>query len=91
MATFVCPTQATVPRILADSKGIERSLFRYYGQHLEGRNVYYLTDGSVTEVDPDGTVVTWADVKTTWWGGHEAVTITAAESAALTAAGFTVT
>lgn len=90
MATFTPPADDTVPPVLA-RRHPGNVLMRYYAPRPEGRNVYMLTDGTITEADPDGTTVTWDDVATVWWGGHEAVEVTAAQAAALTAAGYTVT
>jgi hypothetical protein len=48
-----------------------------------GRNVFLLTDGTFTENEP----ADFSTIATTYHGGHSH-SITAAESAALTAAGY---
>jgi len=59
---------------------------RHYNAGPQGRNVFYMTNGTVTENDPTD----WSLVAHVWWGGHEAETVTAAQSTALTAAGYSV-
>jgi len=90
MATFTCPTDNIVAGILPETRGTKRRLYSYRWATARGRNVFYLTNGSITEVAPDGTTVTWDQVETVWWGGHAASTVTTAEAAALVAAGYTV-
>lgn len=71
---------------------------RHYGGGPRGRNVFYLSDGTVTETDPDSTNVFWSQADGTpyvvvaWWGSTaEPYTVTAAQASALTTAGYTVT
>lgn len=66
-----------------------------------GVNVYILSDGTVTEDDPDGTRVVWnADgygddaatakyVVRVFYGGHDDYEVNATEAALLTGAGYT--
>lgn len=90
MPSFSPPTDDVVPPLLPSTSGTARRLLRHFSSNPRGRNVYYLSDGTITETDPDGTTVTWDDVETVWWGGHAAVEVTAAEQTALEAAGYTV-
>ncbi len=82
-------------------------LFRHFRARPSGINVYQYRVGSgmqlavgiISEVDPystynaDGSLASngWDDLETVWWGGHDDVPITAAQSALLVAAGYTVT
>lgn len=50
--TFIPPTSASVPRLLARSQGTQRALFRYHQPHVAGRNVWKLTDGTFTYTQP---------------------------------------
>jgi hypothetical protein len=56
---------------------------RHYGTVTEGRNVYILTNGTVTETDP----LDWSTVAHALWGAH-VEEITDAEAALLAAAGY---
>lgn len=99
MSTFTPPANSTeVPGVAADTRGMARRLFRHHGGNPRGRNVYYLSDGTVTETDPDSRSVFWTRaegtpyVEVTWWGSTaDAYTVTAAQASALTTAGYTVT
>ena len=71
MATFTCPTDNIVAGILPETRGTKRRLYSYRWATARGRNVFYLTNGSITEVAPDGTTVTWAQVETVWWEGTQ--------------------
>lgn len=104
MSTFTPSAQSIVPAVLVPGDPEQTptgyNLFRHFRSRPEGVNVYYLSDGTVTENDPDGIAVFWtaADVgrttqpyvKTAWYGGHDSYDLTSAESTALTAAGYTV-
>lgn len=81
MPTFQGPTQTGAAYTGVTPPG--RALFRHYGSVTEGRNVYILTNGTVTEADPTD----WSTVAHALWGGH-IEPITAAEAALLTAAGY---
>jgi len=68
------------------------------GGNPRGRNVYYLSDGTVTETDPDGSNVFWTAsegspyVVTVWWGSTASpYEVTADQATALSNAGYTVT
>lgn len=90
MASFAAPTDATGTWVSYEPGSARANLlFRHFRARNVGRNVYYLTNGTITENDPDGTAVTWDAVRTVWWGGHLPVEITAAEQAALENAGYT--
>lgn len=99
MASFTPPMNATeVPAVAADTRGPARRLLRWHGGNPRGRNVYFLSDGTVTETDPDGQTVFWTDrgdgstfVEQAWWGSTASpYEVTAEQAAALTAAGYTV-
>lgn len=96
MPTFTPPSE---PYSQTDRHGsrLANRLMRYYGTMERGRNVFYLSDGSVTETDPDSRSVFWTEnagspyVVTVWWGAPAVpYDVTAEEAAALTAAGYTV-
>lgn len=83
MATFTPPTVADGPRTIA-APHPGNALMRHYTPLVRGVNVFYLTDGTVTTVEPwDAT-----RVHTVWHGGHTGYTVNAAQAAALTAAGY---
>lgn len=99
MATFVPPiTTGEVPPVAPGADRLMNrlcALYQFSGDR--GRNVYLLSDGTVTETDPDGVTVRWDNdtpgvvyVAKAWWGGHLEEDVTAAEAAALVAAGYTV-
>lgn len=104
MPSFQAPSNPNgVPSILPDTRGAQRKLFRHYRPRPEGINVYVLSDGSVTESDPNGSSILWREadrspeteedavtVVHVFWGGHEAETITDAMAAILIGAGYTV-
>lgn len=98
MSTFTPPANATeVPGLELTTRGPARRLMRWYGGGPRGRNVYYLSDGTVTETDPDSVNVFWLAedgspyVEMTWWGSTATpYTLTSAQATALTAAGYTV-
>lgn len=88
---FAAPISAgVVPQYLPESPRLAKLLMRHYAAGSQGRNVYLLNDFTVTENDPDGTFVTWADVAHVWYGGHAAEFVDATTSGALQAAGYTV-
>ncbi len=75
MATFTPPTDDIV-------FGIGHRLFQKLVPLPRGRNVFLKTDGTFTEMQPSQ-----EDISFTYHGGHQH-SITASESAALTAAGY---
>ncbi len=85
MTFFSPPVVHDVPAVLPDTTGVERALFRHYRGHQSARNVYYLTDGTVTERQPDDDSL----VAHTWFGGHEPQVVTEPQAIALRAAGYT--
>lgn len=106
MATFAAPANATEgsPTLPDDMRSLSYRLFRHYRPRPVGINVYILSNNTVTEVDPDGMSIIWREsdrtsdtiigcptVSHVFWGGHVAETVTSAEAALLTAAGYTVT
>ena len=97
MATFTPPATSTVPPVLPTSSGVSYLLFRHYRTRPEGINVYVLSDGTVTETDPDGTNVYWQAaegspyVTECFYGGHDAYNISDATAALLISEGYTVT
>lgn len=97
MSTFTPSAYAEVPALAADTKGIPRRLMRYYAPTDRGRTVYWLSDGTVTETDPDSNAVFWTAsdgspyVETVWWGSTaSAYEVTSEQATALTNAGYTV-
>jgi hypothetical protein len=95
MPTFTPPTyeySQTVP-----GHPLHR-LMRHYKGLPRGRNVYYLSDGTVTEAAPDSVTVFWTDqkdgsvyVRRVFWGSTlTPYSVSVEEAAALTAAGYTV-
>lgn len=103
MSTFTPPGRTAVPPTLpydgADQTPLGRRLFRHYRSRPEGINVYMLSDGSITEEDPDGEAVVWSRgdkagavyVTQAWYGGHDDYNLTDAQATALTDAGYTIT
>lgn len=98
MASFTPPVhEGEVPAFHAGTRGPALRLMRHHGGNPRGRNVYYLSDGTVTETDPDSRAVFWTRsegspyVVQTWWGSTaSAYEVTAAQASALTTAGYTV-
>jgi hypothetical protein len=98
--SFSPPSQSTLPPILPESTGLPRRLFRHYGNGREGINVYILSDGTVTETDPDATSVFWGAedmTRTTepyvvmvFWGGTGPYPVDDTMRALLEANGYTV-
>lgn len=97
MAVFTPPTEE-YGLTSASSPRLANRCLQHFGTAVRGINVYYLSDGTVTEVDPDSESVFWTAAEGTpyvaqvWWGSTEtAYTLTSAQAAALTTAGYTVT
>jgi hypothetical protein len=84
MPTFIPPTDNLLTFIDRNKPyGLGYRLFRFFAPTARGRNVFLLTDGTFTENEP----ADFLTIATTYYGGH-IHSITAAESAALTAAGY---
>ena len=83
MATFTPPTDELVVWADPYKTSIEHRLFRFLHPGDRGRNVFKLTNNSYTENQPGD----MSTVAITYHGGH-VHTISAAEAAALTAAGY---
>lgn len=81
MPTFTPPTIADVPAVYPTSD--EQDPWRFFSNGLRGLNVWKLTDGTYTQVEPQ----TLANVAVVYHGGH-IHPITAAEAVLLTAAGY---
>jgi hypothetical protein len=101
VATFTPPARSTaVPPILPydgpDQSPAGRLLFRHYRGRPEGINVFLLSNGTITEEDPDSENTFWERgdgqpyVMTAWYGGHDDYNVTDYEAALLQAAGYTV-
>lgn len=90
MASFTPPADIVVPAYTEDSTPLQKRLMRHSNGGVRGRNVWIMTDGTVTETAPDGYTYTDADVAHVFLGGHVAETVTAAERTLLEAAGYTV-
>ena len=85
MPTFYPPVENNVAAADARGEGVAWRLFRYVSPGKGADNVYRLTDGSFTTVEPrDQSTIT-----RTFWGGS-ANYVTDAEAAELMAAGFAV-
>jgi hypothetical protein len=84
MPTFTPPTQNVLRFVdFSRPERFENRLFRFFAPLPRGVNVYKLTDGTYTEADQsDATAYT-----VLYHGGHSHE-VTAAEAAALTAAGY---
>lgn len=90
MPTFTPPISDLTDPVLDDPVELEKNplgyaLFRHFKSRAQGRNVFEMNDGSITE-DPD----TLENVATTWYGGHGPYTVTEAQKTALEAAGYEV-
>lgn len=84
MATyFLGPADTTASRVEADTRGPALRLYGRVAQPFARRNVFRLTDLSITETQPED----WDDVETVWWGGH-LNPVTDDDVTALTAAGY---
>lgn len=96
VSTFTPPSE-TYPQTVIGRHRLNR-LMAHYAPLSRGRNVFYLSNGSVTETDPDGSSVFWADqgdgsvfVSQAWYSAPEtAYTVSATQAAALVAAGYEV-
>lgn len=89
--------ETEVPGVAADTRGPARRLMSWSGGNPRGRNVYYLSDGTVTETDPDSSNVFWTAAEGSpyvvqFWQGcpAEPYTVTSEQATALTSAGYTV-
>lgn len=101
MPTFTPPADNIVgPTAVDDSEcdPLANRLMRFYRARPRGRNVFILTDNTVTENLPAATYASngeliasaWDQVAATFWGGHAPYTVTAAQAALLTGAGYVV-
>ena len=96
MSTFTPPSDEYGQTV--SGKHPLNRLMSYYGTMPRGRNVYYWSDGSVSESDPDSISTFWTAaqgspyVVQVWWGSTDApYEVTAAQAAALVSAGYSVT
>lgn len=95
MATFTPPFEDLTAPVAAVPHPMD-GLFRHYKNRAQGRNVYILSDGTVTENDPDTRTSFWHAsegapyIVRVFWGGHVAENVNAAEQALLEASGYTV-
>lgn len=91
------------PTLPDDNYSLSYRLFRHYRARPVGRNVYILSDDTVTERDPDGYSILWRESDRTsdatpgcphvthvFWGGHDADEITDEEAVLLEDAGYDV-
>ena len=89
MPTFRPPTDNFVPLALPpdqESTAEERlawNLFRHYQNDPRGRNVFKLTNGTITENEPNDNTT----IARTYFGGSDNI-ITDTEASELTAAGY---
>lgn len=89
MATFTAPADDVLPAFGPDSTPLQKALMRHSNGGVRGRNVWLMTDGTVTENEPDGYTYTDDDVAVAFLGGHVATTITSAQRTLLEDAGYT--
>jgi hypothetical protein len=91
MATWTPPLVQDVPRVTADTTGVPLALMRHYSNLYRGRNVYILSDNTVTENHP-GREEANADglpyVRLTLFGAHAGQVVSDADATILTAAGY---
>jgi hypothetical protein len=101
---FTPPATSSVPAVLPQGTPGQSqaayALFRHYRARPEGTNVFYLSDGTVTETEPDGESVVWtADerqshnqnapyVVRAFYGGHDNYEVNSNEANALIAEGY---
>lgn len=88
--TFTPPTSDDTPRLEANTRGPAARLFSFFPAHRRGLNLYKYATGAYSQDDP---INTSAELSTdvaptiTYYGGH-VYTVSDAEAAALTAAGY---
>lgn len=87
MPSFTPPTVDDLPPYI---KGSNESPWKYMRSITRGKNVWKLADGTYTENQPDPISQTDPGYVKIYLGAHT-YTVDAAEAAALTAAGYTVT
>lgn len=81
---FIPPSRHTVPPVGAETPPEDYAPAIYFNDPIHaGENVFLTTAGIITERQPE----VWELIKTVWWGGH-INTITDAEAALLTTAGY---
>lgn len=94
--TFSPPTLDRTPAVLPDTRGVQYALWRHVRPMAQGLNLFKMSDGTYlldqqpsNLSNPDPVRADW-DVNVpvfTYYGGH-IYTISDAEAAALTAAGY---
>lgn len=89
MPTFEPPVAYDLPRVLPGSRGPGYWLFRHFSPLPRGRTVLKSADGTYRTVD-NPTQLEVLEAAVAYLGGH-VYDVDAAEAAALTAAGYTVT
>jgi hypothetical protein len=82
MPTFTPPTVLDVPAVFGQDRE-NRHPWANFAAKPRGVNVFKLTDGSYTQVQPND----WATIAAWYYGGHSH-TVSAGEAALLTAAGY---
>lgn len=85
MATFRPPVVYTLPRVLPTTWGVERAHFRHYSALPVGVSVLKINGTYQTIQEP--TIDQTIAAEEVYLGGHE-YPLTAAQEAALTAAGY---
>ena len=85
MAVFTPPQRTTVPPVAADTPSwqMKPAIWNKSGLIPRSANVFKLNDGTYTETQP----YDLSTVAVTYYGGHS-YDVSAAEAAALTAAGY---
>jgi hypothetical protein len=80
--TFTPPTVNDVPFVFPQDKA-NQAPWSHFAPIARGVNVFKLTNGTYTQTQPD----TWAEIAVLYYGGHSH-TVSTAEAALLTAAGY---
>lgn len=85
MATFTPPTKSYTPSVTPFTPVWQQSPAKFFSKTNIPKpvNVFKLLDGTYTEQQP----TSWDQVAICYYGGHS-YTVSAAEAAALTAAGY---
>lgn len=94
-ATFTPPIEYEVPPFAIETTGSARRLMSWASAGPRGRNVFYLSDGTVTETDPDSQTFFWDRqtgspyvARAFWSAPAEPYELSAEEATALTEAGY---
>jgi hypothetical protein len=96
MPTFTPPTQDRTPAVLPETRGLQLALYRHVRPIAQGLNIWKMPDGTylldqqpqqLSNPDPARHDDDATTPVITYYGGH-VYTVSTAEAAALTAAGY---